>query len=582
MKPAPRRWEFCTAAPLDGFHPVIGRVFAGRGLDVAGARGFLAGAETFHEPLLLQGMTAAVTTIADIAAAGERIAVYGDYDADGVTACALLTIGLRRSGIDAVPYIPNRMTEGYGLHGAALEELSDQGVGCVITVDCGTSSVAVAESRPAGMRLVITDHHLPLAPDGAPPALAPADALINPKQPACRYPFDGLAGAGVAWKLLCALEDAGVVAAGSAERGVGLAALGTVADMMPLRGENRAIVQRGLAALETSPPPGIAALVTMAGMSGRLRASDLAFGLAPRINAAGRMEDAQLAVDLCLADDPTIAQELAARLNAQNVTRQQAVATALDAAERVVGGLPEELPAIVLGDADWPMGIVGLVAGRIAERYARPTFVACLDPGEAKGSARSVRGVHIVTALDAAAPALLRYGGHAQAAGFSLEAHRFDEFRERVSSAVAEQLGDAPREKVHTVDAAVALNDLTPELCAELAVLEPCGQGNHQPLLAALDCEILTTSGFGANRDHVRVALTGSGGGVAEAIAFSKPGLLGRLPRGRRVDCLFAVELDTWQGQQRVRLRLRDLRPAQPADSVSALLELSPAVANAV
>jgi len=301
-----------------------------------------------------------------------------------------------------------------------------------------------------------------------------------------------------------------------------------------------------------------------AGMSGPLRASDLAFGIAPRINAAGRMEDARLALDLCLVTDPQSARDMAARLNAQNIDRQRVVATALADADSRVRELDDDLPAIVLGDAAWPMGIVGLVAGRLADRYARPTFVACLDPAEAKGSARSVRDVHIVRALDAAAPALLRYGGHAQAAGFSLDAANFGEFATLVSADVAGQLGDARRERVFPIDAAVAIGDLTPDLCRVLAHLEPCGQGNHQPLLAAFDCEVMSTRAFGASRDHIGLTLAGPDGGVAEAIAFSKPGLLTHLPRGRRIDCLYAAEIDTWQGRERVRLRLRDLRPAQP------------------
>ncbi|MFN2452183.1 MAG: single-stranded-DNA-specific exonuclease RecJ [Candidatus Dormibacteria bacterium] len=574
MKPAPRRWELCSDPALDGFHPVLGRVFAGRGLDPAAAQSFLeVGVE--HPPLGLLGMADAVITLGVALTAGQRIAIYGDYDADGVTACALLTRGLREAGADVVPYIPNRMTEGYGLHAAALTELAEQGVGCVVTVDCGTSSVAVAAGRPAGMSLVVTDHHLPLAPEGIPPALAPADALVNPKQPGCTYPFDGLAGAGVAWKLLVALEAEGLVPRGAADRQVGLAALGTVADMMPLLGENRAIVRRGLEQLAESACPGLQALIQLAGVSGPLRASDLAFGIGPRINAAGRMEDARLALDLLLADDAEVARELAARLNTQNATRQRAVAEALADAERQVAELADDLPAIVLGDAAWPMGIVGLVAGRIAERYARPTFVACLDATEAKGSARSVRGVHMVKALDAAAPALLRYGGHAAAAGFSLDATRFNEFRDMVTAAVAAQLGGAPRERLFKVDAAVTLAELTPDLCGTLAALEPCGQGNHQPLLALLDCEVLATSTFGVARDHIRITLgdPDRDGGIAEAIAFNKPGLSAHLPRGRRVDACFAVELDTWQGVERVRLRLRDIRPAKPVGATAPLVE---------
>jgi single-stranded-DNA-specific exonuclease len=220
---------------------------------------------------------------------------------------------------------------------------------------------------------------------------------------------------------------------------------------------------------------------------------------------------------------------------------------------------------VILGDPGWPMGIVGLVAGRITEKYARPSFVACLDAEEAKGSARSVRGVHVVKALDAAAAALRRYGGHAFAAGFSLDAARFEEFAALVMPAVAAQMGEAPPERVFRVDAVVEAAELVPDLCRELSALEPCGQGNHDALLAMRDCTVMASSSFGAMRQHLRVLLRDEGGGMAEAIAFNKPGVEKHLPRGRRIDCCFGLELDEWDGRERVRMRLRDLRPAAAA-----------------
>jgi single-stranded-DNA-specific exonuclease len=563
MRPAPRRWVESAAPPLTGLPTVLGTVLAARGHDADAAAALLEPGGVVHDPFALAGMPEAVCVLGVAVAERTPIAVYGDYDADGVTACAMLTLALRAAGADVVPYIPNRMTEGYGLHGPALEELAALGVGCVVTVDCGTSSVDVAASRPAGMRLVITDHHLPLAPNGGEVALPRVDALVNPKRPDCTYPFDALAGAGVAWKLLAALEAERVVPAGSADASLALAALGTVADMMPLRGENRLIVRRGLEALAASPSPGLAALCAAAGVRGPVRAADLAFGLAPRINAAGRMEDAELALRLLLAGSTAEAEPLAGRLQGQNVDRQAAVARAMVEAEERVAEIPDDAPAIVLGDPRWPMGIVGLVAGRLAERYARPTFICSLEGEEAKGSARSVRGVHLVRALGEASDCLLRYGGHAVAAGFSLDPARLGEFGDRVGAAVGAQLGDAPRERLHHVEATVTIADLVPELCAELALLEPCGQGNPEPLLCLRGATVVGASSFGANRQHLRVNLTDASGRVIEAVAFHKPGLAAHLPRGRRVDALFGADLDRWDGVERVRLRLRDLRPAR-------------------
>jgi single-stranded-DNA-specific exonuclease len=274
------------------------------------------------------------------------------------------------------------------------------------------------------------------------------------------------------------------------------------------------------------------------------------------------MEDAELALRLCLAGDLDQARPLAQRLQAQNLDRQRAVAAALAEAEAQVAGLADDAAAIVLGDPGWPMGIVGLVAGRLAERYARPTFIASLGE-EGKGSARSVRGVHVVQALAAASSCLLRYGGHAAAAGFSVEPARFEEYAAAVTAALAAQLGDAPRERVFHVDAVVGVDELDPGLCAELAALEPCGQGNPEPLLALAGARVLGSSTFGAQRQHLRVALTDASGQVIEAIAFNKPGLAGHLPGGRLVDACFGLELDHWDGVERVRLRLRDLRPAR-------------------
>jgi single-stranded-DNA-specific exonuclease len=562
VKPATRRWRVSDAEPLPDLHPVLAQVLAARGYDATGAASFLDTQGGYHDPFGLPGMAAAVATVEAAVREGSTIAIYGDYDADGVTACAMLTRCLRAAGATVIPYIPNRMTEGYGLHAAALDELAARGVGCVITVDCGTSSVEVALGRPQGMRLVVTDHHLALAPGGSPPQLAPADALVNPKLPGSTYPFDGLAGAGVAFKLVQALESTGVVPAGSADASVGLAALGTIADMMPLRGENRVIVRDGLPRI--ADLPGLRALCEAAGTAMPPRGTDIAFAVGPRINAAGRMEDARLALELCLCDDPEESARLAADLDMQNRLRQQAVAVALAEAEELVSGIDDDAPAIVLGNPGWPMGIVGLVAGRLAERYARPAFVACLDPVEAKGSARSAGGVHIVKALDGAAPALLRYGGHAAAAGFSLEASRFDEFRELINAAVGAQNDDVERSRDFAIDCEVTGVDVTPELCRALDQLEPCGQGNPAPLLSVRGARVLGTTTFGSEGQHIRIALA-TGEGIVEAIAFNKPNLADHLPRGRMVDACFGLELDSFQGFQRVRARLKDLRPAQEA-----------------
>jgi single-stranded-DNA-specific exonuclease len=558
MKPAPRKWAISDARPLEGFAPVVGQVLANRGHTSESAALFLDD-ETLLSPWGLLGMRDAVDAITETVKEGKPVAIYGDYDTDGVSACALLTRALQAGGIAVRRYIPNRQRDGYGVHLHALQELHADGVGCVVTVDCGTTSIEAAAGRPEGLRLVITDHHLPAARDGK-VEMASADALVNPKQPGCTYGFDGLAGAGVAFKLVQALEEQGVLPSGTSDMAVGLAALGTVADMMPLLGENRAIVKRGLKSM--SQVCGIAALCEVASAQLPPRASDVAFGLAPRINAAGRMDDAILALELCLTDNAEEAKRLATELDATNKQRQAAVAQALREAEAKVADLPEETSAIVVGDPAWPPGIVGLVAGRIAERYARPTFAVALEPDQARGSGRSASGVHLVEALETVASTMLRFGGHAAAAGFTIETSRFEEFVTAVNGAVAAQLDGNSPERTFNIDGVVTCGDLRPALAQELQLLEPCGQANPGPVLMLTGVKVLSAATFGTDNVHLRLTLSDDKG-IAEGIAFFKGHAAGHLPRGRLIDVCGSVDRDYWQGQERIRLHLRDIRPAQ-------------------
>ncbi len=563
MKPAQRRWVLPDCVPLPDFPPLLGQVLAVRGFTVASAGEFLRRG-VFLDPFGLPDMERAVEVVGKAIAARTRIAVYGDYDVDGVTACALLTRALRAAGADVLPWIPNRMTDGYGLHASALAELGAQGVGCTITVDCGTSSVEAAASRPTSMALVITDHHLPRRADGTAPPLAPADAVINPKRDDSTYGFDGLAGAGVAWKLVQALETAGAVPAGSAFSLMPYAALGTVADVMPLEGENRKLVQEGLPMVAAGAYPGIAALCAVGGISAAtLRATDVAYGLAPRINAAGRMEDARRALELCLSEDPDECHALAQQLELQNQERKTALAKALEAAEARVEEM-EEAPAIVLGDRSWPMGIVGLVAGRLAERYGCPAFIASLDPHESKGSARSAGDIHLVDVLDQAASTMLRYGGHKLAAGFSLEEKHFPEFTEAILAAVEQRWKGRSRERVFRIDITLPLGEANAHLMEQVAALEPFGQGNAEPLVAFMGCEIVESRCFGAGDAHVRMTVGGAGN-FLEAVAFNRPGLAVHLYPGRIVDLCGTLSVNRWRGEERMQLLIRDVQPATGA-----------------
>jgi single-stranded-DNA-specific exonuclease len=525
-----------------------------------------------HDPMLLSGMGQAVQILGRAIREGRRIAVYGDYDVDGVTATALLVRSLAAAGARALPYIPSREAEGYGLNEEALSELGRQGVEVVVSVDCGTTAVEVAASRPKGMELVITDHHLPLR-EGADRRvrLPQVEALVNPQQPGDEYPFKGLAGAGVAYKLVQALEGAGLVPGGTAAQQLPLVALGTVADLMPLLDENRQLVRQGLFTWAESAPLGLLALARAAGIEGPPTSSDLGFSLGPRINAAGRMREADLALACCLAQDLREAASSARELQRLNGERRLRLKEALEVAQRLVEEMSDDLPAIVVGHETFHPGVVGLVAGRLADEYQRPAFAYSRQGAEWRGSARAVDGVNIVEALAAAASSLLRYGGHQGAGGFSLPGDGLsaEEFSSAVQEAVAGQRNGHLPQRRFAVDAIATLSECNFRLADELARLEPFGRGNPQVLLCALDCQVTAATPFGKGLEHLRVGLADQSGS-AEAITFNRPWLHPHLPVGRRVDVLFELEVNRWKGREQLRLLLRDLRPARGVGAIAA------------
>ncbi len=523
-----------------------------------------------HDPMLLQDMDRAVAVLGAALRRGSRIAVYGDYDADGVTATAVLVRALRAAGADPFAYIPNREGEGYGLNLEALQDLAAQGAEVVVSVDCGTTAVEVAAQRPEGLALVITDHHLPRFDDGV-LALPQVDALVNPQLPSDRYPFKGLSGAGVALKLVQALEAAGEVPPGTAVLQLPLVALGTVADLMPLVDENRVLVRHGLFSWSEAAPLGLLALARGAGVEGPPTSNDLGFSLGPRINAAGRMQDANLALACCLAQDPLEATRAAQALERLNRERRRALTAALEVAQPMAEELADDAPAIVIGHEAFHPGVVGLVAGRLTEEYQRPTFAYNRQGPEWRGSARGTDGLNVVDALGAASSALLRYGGHRGAGGFSIagDEHQARLFRDRIEEAVAAQLGASPPSRTFEVDAVAQLADCHLRLADGLARLEPCGRGNPKVLLCARGCRVVRTEPLGRGPDHLRIVLRDRSG-TAEAVAFNRPWLRGHLPEGRRVDVLFELEVDRWRGREHLRLLVRDLRPERDTELVGA------------
>ncbi|HEU5090317.1 MAG TPA: single-stranded-DNA-specific exonuclease RecJ, partial [Roseiflexaceae bacterium] len=469
-----RQWVLREAAPpaflaqMRGYHPIVATLLYQRGLhDREQVDAFLnmEYGKGVHNPFSMRGMEAAARRIATAIAEQEPIAVYGDFDTDGVTAVTLLVQAITAMGGDIRPYIPHRLREGYGLNTEAIDQLANEGVRLLVTVDCGISNVAeVAHAKSHNIDVIVTDHHTP--PEQLPDALV----VVNPKQPGESYPFPQLVGVGIAFKLVQGLTKLGLRPPGlTRDQLLDVVALGTVADMGALTGENRVLVKYGLDAINQTRRPGLQALITAAGLAqGRITSGDIGFMLGPRLNAAGRLEDARLAYQLLLADDAAVAKTLAAELNDANSRRQQVTrdvqAAALQHA-RERGKLDNRI--VVLDDESYPAGIVGLVAARLVDELARPVLLIGHDERGSRGSARSVPGFNIVEALATCADLLERYGGHSAAAGFTIQNEHIPALEARLLAYAADRLPSNPTLTLD-VDADVPLASLSWELLAQL------------------------------------------------------------------------------------------------------------------
>ena len=522
------------------------------------ARAFLdAGRGQLQDPFLMKDMDKAAARVAQALAAGETIAVYGDYDVDGITSTSLLTDFLRREGGRVVSYIPDRMEEGYGLNTDALDTLYRAGVSLVVTVDCGIT--AVAEARRAaelGMDLVITDHHE--CKEELPAALA----VVDPHRPDCSYPFPCLAGVGVALKLVLALggphrqEEL-------LERYADLAAIGTVADVMSLTGENRTIVRLGLEELRRTGRPGLKALLRQAGLEERpLNSVAIGYTLAPRLNASGRMGCAALAAELLLTSDPARGEELAIRLCELNRERQSIEAQISQECQELAEALPpEQRYALVLAGDHWHQGVVGIVASRLAEKYSCPAFMICLQDGKGKGSCRSFGGFNLFAALEHCAPLLEGFGGHELAAGFTILEENIPAFTAAMNDYVRRCTGG--EEMVSTLEVDCAVEDvgiLTLEGVEGLDLLEPYGSGNPKPVFSIPGCLITALSEVGGGR-HLKLKLA-AGGRSFDAIFFSATAAEMGVAQGDRVDVAFTPQVNEYRGWRSVQFQVCDLRPA--------------------
>ena len=490
----------------------------------------------------------------------ERVLVFGDFDADGITGLAILTLALRRLGVHAIPYVPSRLEEGHGLSRAAVEAASAAGATVIVTVDTGTSSVAeVGLANAAGIDVLITDHH------HVPPVLPPGLAIVNPHRADADYPDRRLAGSGVAFTL------ARLLIGEAALELADLAAIGTVADLAPVLGENRAIVQLGLERLRARPRPGLAALFAVARVeAAAVELETIAFSIAPRLNAAGRVGEAFDAAKLLLSEDPVEASELAATLEAANATRRDLMKTAVAEARTSSDAVDDAAATIVRGP--WPVGIVGLVASRLAEERRRPAIVGAELGPVVRASCRSANGLHLADTLAACSDLLLRHGGHAGAAGFEIETERWDAFRERFLALAGAAPPPDPMATLE-LDLAIRGRDVDYALHRELQRLAPCGAGNPEPLVAALGMTV--TRVREADGGHTQLTLKRRLD-VLDGIAFGWPELAREVAEGDVVDVVAQLRSRRFGGIESLQLEIRDAAPSGHHPESRAILEATP------
>lgn len=512
------------------------------------------GEEPLLDPMGLKDMDRAVHRVTRALKRGEAIAVYGDYDVDGITSTCLLTDCLTRLGGRVRPYIPDRLEEGYGLNQEAVALLAQEGVTLIITVDCGITAAREVEfARELGVDVVVTDHH------ECKQAIPEAAAVVDPHRPDCPYPFKGLAGVGVALKL--AMAAAGPDRAGLVFREYAdLAAVGTVADVMPMTGENRTIVQAGLAALAHPRRVGLEQLMQEAGLGDKpVTSVSIGYTLAPRINAAGRMGQANLAAELLLTRDPGRAAALAQELCALNRERQ---AIECDIFQECVQRLERRPQSgiILLSDEHWHQGVVGIVASRLTEKYSCPAFMVCLDRGMGKGSCRSWGGINLFQLLSQCQDLLEGFGGHALAAGFTVREENLPALERRLRELVLEEQAGEELPSELDIDAAVLPQELTVEAVEALDALEPCGAGNPRPVLVLTGAHVISAAQVGRGR-HLKLRLEGRGIPL-DAIFFSVDGSELGLTPGCRVDVAFYPQINDFRGVRSVQLQVVDLRHA--------------------
>ena len=536
-----------------GVNSIVAKLMANRGFNVEKGRQFLQGTvQDLLDPFTLKGVIEGVDFIESIIEKGESIVIYGDYDVDGMTATAVLYRFLKRFYDNVSFYIPERQSEGYGLNLEALEHIIDMGASLVITVDCGISSYDIVEAVKDRISIIITDHHT------APELIPDAKAVINHKQPGCTYGDMHLSGVGVAFKLCQALwlrrtgewylEDLDIVA------------LGTVADVVPLVGENRILVKAGLAKMNDTPNMGIDALMAGAGLKDKVvTAGHIGFILAPRLNAAGRVTHAARAVELLITDDVDLAVTIADELQATNVERQEIERSIHETARLDVinqGHMADYV--IVVGGEKWHSGVIGIVASRLVEEFYKPTLVLSIHDGIGKGSCRSIASFNMYDALKAAEDLLIQFGGHAAAAGFSIEEKNIDALRQRLHEYCKNTVTPEEYTPVVTIDAVLPIDDIDVTVIDTVSTLEPYGMSNSTPVFAITEGTVDNIFLMGYLKNHCKVILKTDNGSL-DAIAWNRPELYKEIFTGDKVKVAFSLQKNEWQGQVLPQLMLQDI-----------------------
>ncbi|MFC2023387.1 single-stranded-DNA-specific exonuclease RecJ [Chloroflexota bacterium] len=566
MSPQLKRWKIekplgaDQIARMPDLPPLLVQLLFNRGIrEPAGAQAFLEGRVSHNDPFKMKGVPEAVTRLRQAIRSGEQIAVYGDFDADGVTATTLLVQVLSALGARVQPYIPHRVNEGYGLNLDALRTLYRRGARLVVTVDCGIRSVREVSRASRGLDLVVTDHHTPGE------ELPPAVAIINPKQPGCPYPYKDLAGVGLAFKLAQALlrnqEQMGGPAPLPEESLLDLVALGTVADLSPLRKENRSLVRHGLEVINRSSRPGIEALMAEAGVRrGDVDAIAIGFRLAPRLNAAGRIDTAMLAYELLSNTDPLQTRNLARQLGELNSRRQRLTEETFAAAEALVAEDDPDAYLHLAASKDFESGIVGLAASRLTEAHYRPSVVVELGDQQSRGSCRSIPEFNITEALDQCRDLLIRHGGHAAAAGFTVANENLQPLKDRLQTIAARQLASVDLQPKLRIDMELPLDQVDWATRALLDQMEPCGMANPQAVLLSRNVKVQRARAIGGGGRHLKLALSDGRGVAWDAIYFQAGDRLAEAQAAGHLDLVYTLEVNEWNHRKRLQLNVQDFR----------------------